>query len=217
VLYCLQGEIFLRLKQPEPATAALSRALELDPKNVSALAFLGEAHDALNQKDKAIEDYRKAIAISPRTVPLYLALGRIYEREGDWQQAQDNYQKAHDIEPDNPLAANNLAYILLEHGGDSNVALTLAQTARKGLPNLPNSADTLGWAYYRIGAYSAAAPLLESAVKGKPGDQIYHLHLGLTYQKLNDKTRAKAELEKALSIDPNSATAEQARKALASS
>jgi cellulose synthase operon protein C len=216
-LYLLQGEIFLRLKQPEPAAAALSRALELDPKNVSSLAYLGEAHDALNQRDKAIENYKKAIAISPRTVALYLALGSIYERGADWQQARDNYQKAHDLEPDNPLAANNLAYILLEHGGDPNVALSLAQIARKGFPNLPNSADTLGWAYYRIGAYSTAAPLLESAVKGKPENQIYHLHLGLTYQKVNDKTRAKAELEKALSIDPNSEIAKQARQALAAS
>lgn len=214
-LYILQGEVLLRSKQPEPAAAAFSRALELDPKNASALASLGQAYDALNQKDKAIENYKQAISLSPRTVSLYLALGGVYEKQGDWQQARDYYQKGHDIQPDNPLAANNLAYILLEHGGDPNVALTLAQIARKGLPNLPNSADTLGWAYYRIGAYSSAAPLLESAVKGKPDNQTYHFHLGLTYQKLKDRTRAKAELEKALSIDPKSSIAEQARQALA--
>lgn len=216
-LSLLQGEVSLRLKQPEAAAAAFSRALELDPKNASALASLGEAQDTLNQKDKAIESYKRAIAISPQSVSLYLALGSVYEKQGDWQQARDSYQKAHDIQPDNPLAANNLAYILLEHEGDPNVALTLAQIARKGLPNLPNSADTLGWAYYRIGAYSSAAPLFESAVKGKPDDQIYHLHLGLTYRKLNDKVRGKAELQRVLSIDPKSAAAEQARQALATS
>jgi cellulose synthase operon protein C len=95
-----------------------------------------------------------------------------------------------------------------------NVALTLAQAARKGLPNLPNSADTLGWAYYRTGAFSAAAPLLETAVKSAPDDQTYRYHLGRTYLKLLDKTRAKAELEKAISLDPKSSVADLARQAI---
>ena len=118
------------------------------------------------------------------------------------------------LKPDEPLAANNLAYLLLEHSGDVNVALSLAQTGRKGLPNLPNSADTLGWAYYRTGAYSAAAPLLETAVKAVPDNQSYRYHLGVTYEKLKDPARAKAELEKAISLDPKSPVADEARQAI---
>jgi Tfp pilus assembly protein PilF len=119
------------------------------------------------------------------------------------------------IEAENPLASNNLAYLLLEHGGSPNVALTLAQTARKGLPNLPNAADTLGWAYYNNGGYAVAAPLFEDAVKATPNNPAYRYHLGLTYQKLNDPTRAKAELEKVISLNPSSPLADQARHALA--
>src|SRR5208337_3471402 len=117
-------------------------------------------------------------------------------------QAQTTYEKALRVQPENALASNNLAYILLEHGGSVNVALTLAQTARKGLPNLPNSADTLGWAYYNNGAFSVAAPLFEEAVKKAPNNQAYHYHLGLNCKKLGNATRAKAELEKAISLDP---------------
>jgi hypothetical protein len=62
------------------------------------------------------------------------------------------------MQPQDALAANNLAYIMIEHKESVNVALTLAQTARRGLPNLPNSADTLGWAYYHSGAYLVAGP-----------------------------------------------------------
>jgi len=95
------------------------------------------------------------------------------------------------------------------------VALTLAQTARKGLPNLPNAADTLGWAYYNNGGYSLAAPLFEDAVKATPNNPAYRYHLGLTYQKLNDQARAKTELEKVISLNPSSPLADQARHALA--
>src|SRR5208282_6676946 len=97
------------------------------------------------------------------------------------------------VEPDDPLACNNLAYILLEHEGDVNVAFSLAQTARKGLPNLPNSADTLGWAYYQQGAYNAAIEALQEAVKGSPNSATYHYHLGMAYQKANNLPMAKKE------------------------
>jgi Tfp pilus assembly protein PilF len=38
--------------------------------------------------------------------------------------------------------------------------------------------------------------------------------LGLTYQKLNESTRARAELQKAINIDPKSSIADQARQAV---
>jgi tetratricopeptide (TPR) repeat protein len=103
---------------------------------------------------------------------------------------------------------------MLEHGGDLNVALSLAQTARRGLPTLPNSADTLGWAYYHGGSFSVAAPLFEEAVKQEPSNPTYHYHLGLTYQKLNESVRARAELQRAITINPKSSVADQARHAI---
>jgi tetratricopeptide (TPR) repeat protein len=213
-LYLLQGQIQLQAKQVQMAEPAFARAVELDPNSVSALVLLAQTQSLLGKRELAIASYQKAIALSPQDSRLYADLGNLYERSGDWQNARDNYQKALAIQPENALAANGLAYILLEHNGDVNVALTLAQTARKGFPNLPNTADTLGWAYYHTRAYSAALPLFESAVKSQPTSQTYHYHLGLTYEKLQDHARAKAELEKAISIDPKSALAEEARRAI---
>ena len=143
-----------------------------------------------------------------------MTLGTVYEAAGNWQEAENAYQKALAIDHENALAANNLAYLMLEHGGSVNVALTLAQTARKGLPGLPNSADTLGWAYYNNGAYSVAAPLFEDAVKKVPANLAYRYHLGMTYQKLNDTIQARAQFDKIISMDPKSPFADQARQAL---
>jgi Flp pilus assembly protein TadD len=110
-------------------------------------------------------------------------------------------------------AANNLAYLMLDHDGDLNVALSLAQTARRNMPGVPNTADTLGWAYFRSGSFAQAAPMFEEAVKKEPGNATYHYHLGLAYQKLNDSARARAELQKAISVNPKSPVAEEARRA----
>src|SRR6202041_2325717 len=113
-----------------------------------------------------------------------------------------------------PVAANNLAYLMLEHGGNVNVALTLAQTARKGMPNAPSSADTLGWAYYQQGAYSSAIDTLQEAVKEDPKDANFHYHLGMAYQKTNNPAMAKEQFEDRLRINPNYSQADDIRKAL---
>jgi len=45
--------------------------------------------------------------------------------------------------------------------------------------------------------------------KKAPDNSNYRYHLALTYQNLNDSARARAELEKAISIDPKSPIAEE--------
>jgi len=213
-LYLLRGKALLQNKQPEEAEHSMERTVEMDGQNVSALVLLAEIESSLGKFDRSIANYQRAIGVAPNDVRLYVALGRLHESQGDWQQAQTLYQKALAIQPEDALAANNLAYIMIEHKESVNVALTLAQTARRGLPNLPNSADTLGWAYYHNGAYSVAVPFFEDAVKKAPGNLTYHYHLGLTYQRLNDLGRARTEFEKMISLDPKSPLANEARRAL---
>jgi tetratricopeptide (TPR) repeat protein len=216
-LYLLQGQAFAQNQQLPEAEKPLEHALQLDPKNIHAVILLGQLQANRGAKDQAIATYQRAIEQAPNTMSLQLALGALYESAGNWQSAQVIYQKVLTVQPDNPFAANNLAYILLDHGGSVNMALNLAQAARRGLPNSPNTADTLGWAYYQNGAYSVAAPLLEEAVSKSADNAAYRYHLGVTYQKLNDNVRARTQLEKAIGLNPASPIADQSRRALGQS
>jgi len=213
-MFMLLAELQVQAKQLKQAEDSANQVLALDKNNVPAMVLLAQLQAADGSPEKAIPLYQRAIELSPRDVRLQVSLGGIYERVGNWQEAQSTYQKVLGLDSENPQASNNLAYLLLEHGGSPNVALTLAQTARRGLPKLPNAADTLGWAYYHNGGYSVAVPLFEDAVKATPNNQTYRYHLGLTYQKLNDPVKAKAELEKVISLNPVSPVADQARRAL---
>jgi tetratricopeptide (TPR) repeat protein len=214
ILYLLQGQALIKENLLNDAKQSLSQCLELDKQNLTAFVMLGQVEQALGHSAEAIVSYQRAIALAPNNAGLYTTLGVTYEAQGNWQEAQTAYQRSLALEPEEALAANNLAYLLLEHGGNVNVALTLAQTARRGLPNVPNSADTLGWAYLQNGAYSVAAPLLEKAVKSAPSNATYRYHLGLTYQKLNDLGRARTEFEKSIRLDPEAPSAEKASRAL---
>jgi tetratricopeptide (TPR) repeat protein len=215
-LYVLQGQALLHNKQAREAEQSFERAVQLDKQNVNAIVLLAELQAGRGARDQAIATYQRAIELSPNAVSLQVALGSLYESSGNWQTAQTMYQKVLTAQPDNPVAANNLAYILLEHGGSVNQALSLAQTARRGMPGSPNTADTLGWAYYQNGAYSVAAPLFEEAVKKASDNAAYRYHLGITYQKLHDNVRARAQFEKAIGLNPDSPIAEESRRALGS-
>jgi cellulose synthase operon protein C len=212
--YLLQGLILVENKQLDQAERALEKAVLLDKNNVNAFFALAQLHIARGSLYAAMSSYRQAIAENPRNVRPYVLLAGLEDSRGNWQTAQDLYQKALQVEPGYPLAANNLAYLMLERGGNVDVALSLAQVARHGLPDLPSAADTLGWAYYQKQAYSLAIGLLEEATKKVPQSATYHYHLGLAYEKTGNKALAKQHLQQALQIEPKSNHADQINKTL---
>jgi len=209
------AQAWLLDSKPDHAEAALEKAVALDPKNAEALLTLAQLEAQRGSPEKAIANYQRGIQNNPRDVRNYLLYGALEDYRGNWQKAQELYQKALQVQPGNAVAANNLAYLLLEHGGNVDVAVSYAQGARTALPDQPFTADTLAWAYYQKGAYALAIGLLEEALKKTPQNPTYHYHLGLAYQKLNDKARAKAHLSRALELNPNYAKASDIRKALA--
>jgi tetratricopeptide (TPR) repeat protein len=198
------------------AEAALSKAVELDKSNTDALEKLGKVQVEEGAADKALVLYRQSIKDNPREARFYILAGELYEAKQNWDQAKALYQQALSVQPDHPLASNNLAYVILQQGGNVDVALAMAQTARRGMPDSPNAADTLGWAYYQKGIYQSAIGQFQEALRlgekrGVPDDATVHYHLGLAYQKANQLSLARQQLEKAVKLSPNNA---DARKAL---
>jgi tetratricopeptide (TPR) repeat protein len=215
--YLLLGQVQLRNQDAARSEEALQKAIDLDQNNVPAFLLLAGVQIARGSVDQAIDGYQRALVANSRDVRIYIALAGLLETRNEWQKAQELYQKALQVQPDYPVAANNLAYLMLNHGGNINVALSLAQTARRGLPDLPNSADTLGWAYYQQGVYNAAIDMLQQAVKGDPKNPTYHYHLGLAYQKANNYAMARKQLEYTLQISPTYSQAGEIKKLLAQS
>lgn len=215
--YDLLGTALFNGKKDYPgAETALRKAIELDKNNVDALEKLGKVQVQEGSSDQALTLYLQSIKDNPREVSFYILAGELYEAKQNWDQAKAMYQQALSLSPDNPLASNNLAYVMLEQGGNVDVAMGMAQTARRGMPNSPNAADTLGWAYYHKGIYQSAISQFQEALRlneksGAPDDAVLHYHLGLAYQKSNQISLARQQLEKAVKLSPDNA---DARKAL---
>jgi len=212
--HLLLAKALLANQKNAEARVALEKSIALDNGNWSAVFLLAQLQGMAGEDAAAAANYERIIQQKPQDIEAYLALGLLHEKHGDWQKAEQIYRKAHEAEPDQPAIANNLSYLLLEHGGDLGYVVSLAQTARKGMPDSPNAADTLGCAFYKMGIFDSAVTLLQEATKKAPKNPTYFYHLGLASQKTNKLELAKASFRRVLQLDPKSPHAEEIRQAL---
>jgi tetratricopeptide (TPR) repeat protein len=219
--YDLLGTVLFNSKKDlDGAEAAFTKAAALDKNNADALLKLGQVQVAKGSADKAIATYQQSLKDNPREPSFYTLMGELYESKQDWGNAKDSYQKALELKPEDPLASNNLAYVMLQSGGNVDVALGFARTARRGMPDSPAAADTLGWVLYQKGAYQSAVDLFKESLKlaeksKEPDDPNVHYHLGLAYEKTGQNDLARQHLERVLKLNPNYSDAAEVKKQLA--
>ena len=206
----------LQLQGGNPDQAALTaqKAIQMDPKDGQAVMLFTQIALQRGQTASAIGVWEQWLTSHPNDAGTLAVLGMLEESRGNLAKAEAYYKQSLQSQPQQPLAANNLAYRMLEDGENTDVALTLAQTARQGMPDSPTTADTLAWAYYHKGAYAFARDLLETAVKTQPGNATLQYHLGMVYNKLRDKPDSLIHLKRAVSLAPGSPTAKNAELAL---
>jgi cellulose synthase operon protein C len=186
-------------KNFDQAAVTAQKAMDLNPDDGEAVASTAQLQVKMDRRQMRSAPGSNGPKTHPNNAGGLAILGTLEESSGDTRKAEDYYKKALQIQPEQPVASNNLAYLMLQNGENVDVALTLAQTARRSMPNSPNTADTLAWAYYHKGTYGFARDLLEDAIKVDPNSASMQYHLGMVYSKLQDKTNAAMHLKKAIS------------------
>ena len=141
--------------------------------------------------------------------------GTIYELKGDIPKAQQAYETTLAIDSRFAPAANNLAYLYSEHGGDKERALELAQRAREAAPDDPRISDTLGWILYSRGVYQQAFGLLRESAAKLPDDPVIQYHFALAALKVGDKQSARKALIVAVNSPTRFAGKDEAKRVLA--
>jgi tetratricopeptide (TPR) repeat protein len=212
--YDLLAQVQAGSKNFDQASASAQKAMEVNPDDGEAVAIYAQLQAQRGQAANAVEAWEKWSKAHPNNAGALAILGTLEETRGNGSKAEDYYKKALAIQPAQPVAANNLAYRMLLNGGNVDVALTLAQTARRGMPNSPSTADTLAWAYYSKGTYGFARDLLEEAIKTAPNNATTQYHLGMVYAKLGDKSNAAIHLKKSIALAPDAPQAKDAKSAL---
>jgi tetratricopeptide (TPR) repeat protein len=212
--YDLLAQLQVQNKNLAQAAATAQKAIQLNSADGDAVRLLAQIAVQRGQTAGAIDAWQKWSNTHPNDAGALAVLGTLEESRGNMKKAESYYRQSLQIQPQQPIAANNLAYRMLLNGQMLDVALTLAEIARQGMPDSPNTADTLAWAYYYKGTYQFARDLLENAINTDPNSATMQYHLGMVYSKLRDKSNAMNHLKRAVSLAQDSETANDARAAL---
>jgi Flp pilus assembly protein TadD len=164
--------------------------------------------------DAAQVEFEALVERSPKSVAARTMVGVILQAKGDVDGARDRFERVLQIDPEAAVAANNLAWIYAQHGGNLDVAMQLAQTAQKRLPGVAEVSDTLGFIYYKKSLMSLAISTLKASVAKDPNNAVYQYHLGLAYASSGDAAQARGSLNRALALKSDFDGSEQARNLL---
>jgi tetratricopeptide (TPR) repeat protein len=213
-LQFLLARAYFQQRDFAKAEASARHTLVLDPQTPNAHAMLAAIDSAKGLRDQAVKEFKAELEAHPNSASVYQALAALYSMDGKWQEQMSTLEKARTVDSTSPYVKNDLAYLYLEHGRDPNVALSLAQDAKSKLPNSPVVADTLGWAFCKVGSYEPAIAQLNIATQKLPDRAAYQYHLGMAYLGAGRLESAAQSLQRALKIDPKFADAGNAKAAL---
>ncbi|PYM36300.1 MAG: hypothetical protein DME17_10335 [Candidatus Rokuibacteriota bacterium] len=210
----LLGRVHLARHEEALAEGAFLKALVLDPRRTSPYLELGRLYTASGKYDQALAKLSEAVKVDPKNLAALMLSGAVYAGNGNVARAEETYQQVLALAPRFAPAANNLAYLYSEHGGDPERALQLAQTAKQLAPDDPHISDTLGWIFYKRGLYHRAVGLLrESAARLDDRPEVQY-HLGLASLKVGDRVTATKALTLAVTSTANFNGKSEAKRVL---
>ena len=212
----LLAETYRTRGEANLAEAAFLEAIELDPAWAEPYIRLGTLYASSGQYDQALAKLKDAVKADPKNQATLMVMGVLYEQKGDIPKARESYEQLLAINPRFVSAANNLAWIYSEYGGDKEKALQLAQMAKERAPDDPRISDTLGWILYKRGVYQRALALLKESAAKLPDNPQIQYHLGMVYAQLGDHPRAREMLTAAVGSPADFQGKDEARKTLAS-
>ncbi len=202
--------------QLDKAEEALRQAIQANPEELDAYSLLGQLYIAQRRLDEAIREFDELSKRQSSPVSAHTVVGILMQATNRPAEAKLRYEKALSIDPNAAVAANNLAWMQAEEGGNLDVALQLAQTAKARLPESPEVNDTLGYIYYQKGLYNSAIDALKVSVVRDPKNATYHYRLGMAHAKDGNATLARQSLDRALELSATFSGAAEARATLAS-
>ncbi len=201
------GNIAVRAGNLDLAIAqfqAVLNELDKDSKARGEVYFrLGVVQRRKGDLNAAIPALQKAKEALPANGVVADELALTLQNANRKPEAKTAYEQALKIVPEDPMALNNLAFLMAEGGGgDLDQALTYAQRAKQLRPNWLEVSDTLGWIYLKKNMSDNAMDVFQALVNKMPTSSTYRFHLGMAYAQKGDKPKALAELRKALQSSP---------------
>jgi tetratricopeptide (TPR) repeat protein len=176
---------------------------------------IGETYRRKGDLGNAVVSLQKSREMEPTNVVVLSTLALVLDGANRWSEANQVYDATIKLDPNNGVALNNKAFLLAEHNGDLDMALTMAQQAKRMLPNLSEVSDTLGWIYLKKSLSDNAIDIFKDLVAREPHASTYRYHLGMAYYQKGDKLSALKQLQEALKDNPAKVESDKIKELIA--
>jgi tetratricopeptide (TPR) repeat protein len=184
------------------AKQLLENQIKLLPdKSVPLYMALAKVEAALKRSvDGAKQVYLAGLKANPEQPQLLLALGDVYELLNEKNEARTVYEKILEKDPDNLVAINNLASLLMESGQSEDLAKGLNMATRfKDAENV-SLQDTYAWGLIKSDKNQEGLAILESLIVKEPKMAELRYHLGVAHLKNGNKATALVELKQSIEL-----------------
>ncbi len=195
------GELAFRNGRPDLALAAYDRGLGMLPDDPRLLAAKARLEAARNDLPAAIQlgEQSLGVTLDPATLGL---LSDAYATLGDNAKAGE-YARAMEVSVSRQPGAyhRGWALFLLDHQRRVGRVLRKAREEVETRQDVYGY-DVLAWALHQSGRDREALPVADSALSRGTRDAMLHYHRGLIALALADTLQARADLTRALDINP---------------
>ena len=209
------GKSYFSRGEYDKAIIEFEKSIELDENHTESYYYLGQCYlqkgiieynnknifkayslyrKANKFAEQVIPQYEKIIENNPKDLNSYLKLGYIYEVRSivpfinEYNEALEYYLKALDLAT-SPSSAGNTGIIVYLN-------------------------TRVGCIYFEKKKYSQAIEYLESAIKMSSYNAEAYYYLGLSYDKIGEKEKAREYLSRVIELAPQSEFAQEAEKKL---
>ncbi len=203
VLKLVLANLAVRAHKYDEAIEQFKKLIEENPKNAALHSKLGDTLFFMKRFDEAAIAFTKSQELAPNEPGPLIRMAMTYEASGKKDSTEALYKKIIALEPNNFVALNNLAYILVTNNGDIDLALTYVQKAKQYAPNHPDIDDTLGLIYIKKNQNDNAIRIFRELLAKKPGNVIWRIHMADALFNKGDKLQARKELEEAARNGPS--------------
>ncbi len=208
------GNLLVRKGDLQGALANYQELAKTVPNSADLNLRIGEVYRRMGDLQSAVTYLQRASELDPNNLVPVMQTALVLSEMGRTREATDAYERAIRLDPENIVALNNLAYMQAETGGDLDLALRYAETAKRKDPRNAQIDDTLGWIYVKKNLNDNALVIFRNLVKQEPGNPTFRYHLGVALAQRGDVDQAKQELNEALRGKPSPKEQEEIRKVL---
>lgn len=142
---------------------------------------------------------------NPRTVKAMILTAMIAQAAGDIEESEKLYRKILEIEPETPIALNNLAWIVSQVHEQHEEALELAQRGLAYAPEYADLIDTRGLIYHSLGNYDLAIDDFENSIElyslNSDSLAVSNLHLAMALYDADQPDKSLQILKQTLDLN----------------